>query len=163
MDPTTFLCFTAGKTYSMQGNKRWFCHIEIGTYRKLPKMSHFFPHTHILVQRNRSLAEQSWQDWHVYQLLFEIWLLAGCKKKVCSTVYECFSIFLTSIFMSDLLLHLFKTFLLNFLTTQFLQIHPSIKAKNSLHILYLFVKYEKKNHIQMKIMAGRDIFFILQK
>ena len=123
-----------------------------------PKCLIFFPHTHILVQRNRSLAEQSWQDWHFYQLLFEIWLLAGCKKKVCSTVYECFSIFLTSIFMSDLLLHLFKTFLLNFLTTQFLQIHPSIKAKNSLHILYLFVKYEKKNHIQMKIRAGKNIF-----
>ena len=89
-------------------------------------------------------------------------MLAGCKKKYdVQCTYECLSIFLTSIFMSDLLLHLFKTFLLNFLTTQFLQIHPSIKAKNSLPSIP-FCGMKKKNHIRLKIMASRYIFLFLR-
>ena len=129
---------------------------------KLPKQSHLFCHTYILVQQKRSVSEQNWHDWHVYQLLFEVWFLASCKKKyeVCrspkNTTHSLW-MFLNFRHQYSCCRIFFCTFSKLFYSISWqlnsFQIHPSVRAQNSLP--YLFVNYEKKY-----ININRQVSFI---
>ena len=122
-------------------------HWKWNTYKSYPKCL-IFPHMYTYFGSTKK--KFGWTKLtRLARLSIIIWNMVAGRLQEKSMMYGLWMLlnfFFTSIFMSDLLLHLFKTFLLNFLTTQFLQIHPSIKAKNFLPSIPFCEVWRKKSY-----------------